>query len=320
MANTTTTQIPAEVNNFYDRNLLLRVIPRFIHNRWAQMRNIPRNSGTALIKFRRYTNLSAATTALTEGITPTGSQLSQTVLTSTALQYGDFVTITDQLDFTSQDPVLLEASDILGDQAGDTLDILTRDILVAGTSVAYGGDATSRVTLAAGDNMTDTLIKKAVRTLKVNKARHLTRMLDATTGVGTVPIRPCFVGLVHPRVTYTVKGLTGFVDVEAYSSTENLMDGEIGKLDEVRFVESTNAKVFAGAGASAEDIYATLIFGSDAYGATKITSQDLTNIVKPFGSGDDPLNQRATSGWKVTHIATILNNDFITRLETTVAA
>lgn len=100
------------------------------------------------------------------------------------------------------------------------------------------------------------------------------------------------------------------------------MEGEIGSYGEVRFIESTNAKVFSGEGAAGIDVYATLIFGSDAYGISRISDEAMKNIVKPLGSAGtaDPLDQRATSGWKATFVAKILNNDFLVRLETCVAA
>ena len=323
MAATTTTQIPAEVNNFYDRTLLYRAIPLFVHTKWAQVRDIPRKVGTLTIKFRRYGNLTAATTPLSEGITPTGSQLSVTDITATVAQYGDFITVTDVLDFSSQDPVLMDAAEILGDQMGDTLDQLTRDILAAGTNVYFGGSGhtlTSQV--AAGEIITTTLILKVVRLLKNNKARRMTKMVNATTGYGTSPLNASYIGICHPNVSYDLKAMTGWVGVEKYASTASVMEGEIGKYDEVRFVETTNAKVFTAGGASGIDVYATLIFGSDAYGTTRISGEAVKNIVKPLGSAGaaDPLDQRATSGWKATFVAKILNDAFLVRVETAVSA
>lgn len=323
MGNTNTTVIPAEVNNFYDRTLLLRAIPLFVHTRWAQIRDIPRKAGTTTIKFRRYGNLVAATTALQEGVTPVGSQLSVTDITATVLQYGDYITITDVLDYESQDPVLMEAAEILGDQMGDTIDQLTRDVLNAGTNVYFGGSGhtlTSQV--AVGEIITDTLVKKGVRLLKNNKARRMTKMVNATTGYGTSPLNASYIGISHPNVSYDIKGFTGFVSVEKYASTASVMEGEIGKYDEVRFVETTNAKVKTGLGAGAIDVYCTLIFGSDAYGTTRISGEAMKNIVKPLGSAGtaDPLDQRATSGWKATFVAKILNDAFLLRIETAVSA
>lgn len=320
---TTTVQIPAEVNNFYDRTLLLRAVPLLVHTRWAQVRDIPRKAGTTTIKFRRYGSLAAATTPLNEGITPVGSSLSVTDITATVLQYGDFITITDVLDYQTQDPVLMEAAEILGDQMGDTLDQLTRDIITAGSNVYYAGTGhTARVEVAAGELITELLVKKAVRLLKNSKARRMTKMVDATSGYGTTPLNASYIGIVHPNTTFDLKAISTFTPIEKYASTASVMEGEVGKLDEVRFIETPNAKVFTGLGAAGIDVYATLIFGSDAYGTTRISGEAMKNIVKPLGSAGtaDPLDQRATSGWKATFTAKILNDAFLIRLEHAVSA
>lgn len=322
MPNTSRTQIPAEVNNFYDRTLLERVMPLLTHLAWAQVRDIPRNAGTSTIKFRRYSNLAVATTPLSEGITPAGSSLSVTDVTATALQYGDFVTVTDVLNYESEDPVLMEAAEVLGDQAAETLDNLGRDIITAGTSVAYGGSGhTLRTQVAAGEKITETLVKNAVLTLKLNNAKKITRMIDPSTGYSTTPINASYIGIVHPSVAvefYTSASFPNFVPVEKYPNKSDVMPGEIGSTNQVRFIETTDAKVFTAGGASSVDVYATIIFGANAYGITRVSGEAMKNIVKPLGSAGtaDPLDQRATSGWKATFVAKILNNAFITRIET----
>lgn len=325
MTATTRTQIPQEVNNFYDRTLLKRALPLFLHTKFAQVRDIPRNGGTNVIKFRRYSNLTAATTPLTEGTTPSGSQLATTEVTATVAQYGDFVTLTDVVQYESPDAVLMETSELLGDQAADTLDQLARNVLVAGTSVIYSDVSVNagRTDIASTDIITTTIIKKAVRTLKNNNAKKITKMVSPSTGYNTTPLNACFVGFIHPNVSYTVKGFTGFVPVEKYPSNQSVMDGEIGTFDEVRFIETTNSKVFVNGGAGAAvDVYATLILASDAYGVSRISGEAMKNIIKPLGSAGtaDPLDQLATSGWKATFVTKILNNAFMTRLETSAEA
>ena len=321
MALTGTQQIPAEVNNFYDRVLLRRAVDVFLHNRYAQIRDIPQNSGTRVIKFRRYSNLSPATNPLTEGQTPAGSQLSTTELTATVQQYGDFVTVTDVVTYTSQDSVLTEAAAILGDQAGDTLDILSREVLNAGTSIQRVNDRVGRINILAGDLIDGLTLRKVVRTLKNNKAKRITRMVMPSNKIGTEPINQAYIAIVHPNVTYTLKTITGFTPVEKYSNHMSVMPDEVGKFDEVRFIETTNAKVFVGEGDSGIDVYSTLVMGTDAYGNSRISGKALQNIVKSKGSAGtaDPLNQRATSGWKAEFVTVILNNDFLFRIESSAA-
>ncbi|PIY96077.1 MAG: N4-gp56 family major capsid protein [Candidatus Kerfeldbacteria bacterium CG_4_10_14_0_8_um_filter_42_10] len=322
MANTTKTQIPDENASFYDRTLLTRAVPFLTYTKYAQIRDIPKNAGTSMIKFRRYGTLAAATTPLSEGITPVGSQLSVTDITATVAQYGDYITLTDVVDMTSEDPVLMEAAEILGDQFGDTTDQLARNIFAAGTGVTYAASAGTRVATVAGDKITGTLVKKVVRTMKNNKARKMTKMVNPDSGYATAPIPACYVAIVHPNTTYDLKDDTAFQPVEKYANKANVMEGEVGAMDEVRFVESTNAKVFAGEGAAGIDVYGTIFFAMNGVGVTRISGEAVKNIIKPLGSGGttDPLNQRSTSGWKSTFVAKILNQDFIHRLEHGVTA
>lgn len=321
MANTTRTQISREVNNYYDRSLLTRAVPLLVHTKYGQGRDIPRKAGTNTIKFRRYGTLTAATTALTEGVTPAGSTAAVTDITATVGQYGDFLTYTDVVDYESPDAILTEFAEMLGDQAGLTLDELARDILAAGTTITYVGQS-SRGAITSSNLITATEVKKAVRTLKGNNARRITRMISASTDVATEPVAAAYIGIISPETWYDLQDETGWVPVEKYASTMKIMEGEVGKLADVRFVETSNAKVFAGAGTGPVDVHATIILAAEAYGITRITGESLKNIVKPLGSAGtaDPLEQRGTTGWKATFVAKILNDDFMVRLEHAVTA
>jgi len=311
MADTTRTQIPIEVNNFYDRALLERAVPAFVHNRFAQVRDIPRNSGTNVIKFRRYGSLTATTTALSEGVTPSGSQLSVTDVTATVLQYGDYVTLTDVVLMETFDPILTETAEILGEQAGDSLDQLCRNVQVAGASAQYASTATTVATVGAAMKLDRAEVKEAVRTLKGNNARPITSMINPSTGYNTTPIDRAFIGIVHPSTTYDLDDATGWIPVEKYPNKGDVMPNEVGSLAGVRFIETSNA--YTTAGTLVTTVYGTLVFGQNAYAQTRISGEALKNIVKPLGSAGtaDPLDQRTTSGWKATYIAKVLNANFI---------
>lgn len=322
MAYTTKTEIPDEISAYYDRTLLERLLPLLVHTKFGQVRDIPRKSGSNTIKFRRYESLSAATTALTEGTTPVGSQLSVTDITADVLQYGDYVEITDVVSMESEDAVLTEAAQVLGEQAALTLDRLARDVLSAGTTVQYADNRANRYLIIASSLPTANEIREAVATLAGNNAHKISRIVNPSTGFNTTPINAAFIGITHPKAVYTYKGLTGWVPVEQYPSQADVMPGEVGALDEVRFIQSSEAKYWAAATASAAvDVYTTLILGKDAYGISRISGEALKNIVKPLGSAGtaDPLDQRTTSGWKATFITKILNDNAMLRLEHSVA-
>lgn len=318
---TDTSIIDPGVANFYDRRLLRKAFPRLIHSLYAQTRDLPSN-GSAVIKFRRYSLLTAATTPLTEGVTPAGSTLSKTDVSATVAQYGDYVTMTDKLMFTTTDPVLSEANSILAQQAGNTLDQLTRDVIIAGTTVQYASTAVARNQITAAMKLNLAEIQEAVRTLKQNNADKITEMIDPSDGVGTQSVDACFIGFVHPNASFDLKNATGFTKVKDYAQPGKALPGEIGTLDEVRFIESTNAKVFTGAGSAGADVYGTLIIGSDFYAQSRIAGEAMKNIIKPLGSGGtaDPLDQRQTSGWKATFVAVRLNESFAVRIEHGVTA
>jgi len=318
MSDTTTTQVPAAVNVFYDRSLLKAARPLLVHLRWAQVRDLPRNQSGA-IRFRRYDLLTAATTALSEGITPSGSQLSITNVDATVAQYGDFVTLTDYLQFTTLDPILTETADLLGQQAGNTLDQIARDVMVAGSTIQYASTATSTDTVSSSMKLTRQEVREAVRTLQGNDARKITRMMNATDGFNTSPINAAFIGIISHSTLYDLKNETGWIPVEEYANPKDAMEGEVGALDDVRFVMTTNAATTTG---SLTTVHLTLILGAEYYGISRISGEAMKNIVKPLGSAGtaDPLDQRATSGWKATFVAKRLNENFAVRIEHAVSA
>lgn len=316
MAFTSTSVVP-HVVAYYDRQLLEKAKPHLVYSWFGQIRDIPMNASDT-IKFRRYGLLSAATTALTEGVTPVGSALAVTDLTATAAQYGDFITLTDELLTETEDPLIMEMNDILGQQAGNTFDQLTRDTLVLGTNIQYASTAVSRQTISSSMKISAAEIREAVRTLKIAEAAKLSEMVNPTTGIGTLPINSAYIAIVHPKTTFDLKSDAAFLPVEQYPSQASVMPGEVGKIDEVRFIETTNAKVFPLAGVGfLVDVYATLIFGANAFGITRIAGKALQTITHPLGDAGsaDPLNQRSTHGWKGYFVAKILNDAWMVRLE-----
>jgi N4-gp56 family major capsid protein len=327
---TTLSQVAPGVQAFYDRNLLTRAQPNDVHGRFGQKRPVPKNSGNQ-IKFRRYSQLAAATTALVEGVTPSGSALSVTDVTSTLLQYGDFVTLTDMVSMTNQDPVVTEATDVLGDQAGTTIDIVRRDVLVAGSNVAYASGVADRLSLV--NKILGADLDKAIRFLKNQNAKYMKEGIPASDKVGTGSVRKSFIGIVHPDVEYDLEQITGYKSVSDYGSQEGLIEDEIGAYKNIRFVSSTNAKIWTNAttattagykatASGSNDVYATLIIAAEAYGLSPLSGEAMSTYVKPLGSAGaaDPLNQRSTVGWKATTITTILNQAWMLRLESLATA
>lgn len=290
-----------EMKTFYDKDIIDNAQAYLVHDQFAQKKNIPANKGK-IIEFRKYDPLPKSLTPLTEGVTPDGKKITVTTITAQVAQYGDYVAISDVLDMTAIDDNLLEANKLLGVQAGETLDTITREVINGGTSVIYSGSKTARNLLTATDALKVLDIKKAERFLKVQKAKK---------------INGSYVGIIHPDVAFDLKNDPEFIEWHKYASPDELYEGEIGKISGVRFVETTEAKIWAQAGASSISVYSTLILGENAYATTALENGGLEMIVKQKGSAGtaDPLNQRATAGWKATKTAEILTQTFMLRIE-----
>ncbi|GHV18410.1 hypothetical protein FACS18949_14300 [Clostridia bacterium] len=301
--------VPAE---FWDDYIIELASPRLVHNQFGQRKPIPPNNGKTIV-FRKYDALPPATTALTEGVTPDGQDMTATDISSMVSQYGGYVAYSDVLDLTAKDGIVRQAVKLISAQAGETLDTVTREVLASGTNVQFGdGTVEARDELTAGDILTVNAVRKAVRTLRAQDAKEF--------GDGY------YVGIIHPDAAYDLMSDPDWKAPHEYVDTENIYKGEIGRIAGVRFVETTRAKVFAAAGAAPEegdapDVYATLIVAENAYGITDVTGGGLHVIIKQMGSAGsgDPLEQRATVGWKALTTAEILVEQYMVRIETCVS-
>jgi len=323
---TGTSDVAVNLQGFYDRNLLERAVPAMIHGRWAQIRPLPPNAGTR-INFRRFGSFAANTTPLTEGVTPSGKKLTTTDIYATIRFYGDFFTLSDVISLTGLDNYLVEGGEVLSEQMGLTADTLDRDVLVAGTSVRYANDVAGRGTVATALSVAD--IKAAVRILEGGNAKKITQQVVAGTKIGTRPIAPAFRAIAHTDCRQDIEALAGFTKVEEYASQEKVDPDEIGAWGNIRFHLTTNSKIWLAEGAlvgvtglvaadsTNVDVYAIVIQGVNAFGSIPLQKGNVKNIIKKMGSAgtEDPLDQRATSGWKMAKVGKILNDDFMVRIE-----
>ena len=304
--NETGNSLTAEMRTYYDDTLLDEAQPNLVHHQFGQKRPIPKGSGKK-IQFRKFSSLPKALTALTEGVTPDGQTLNVTTIEATVVQYGAYVTLSDLLELTAVDPIIAETTKLNGDQAGKTLDTVVRNVLQAGTNVIYAPKTvsgaltpvTSRSGLDTTAVLTVDLIKRAAAMLKAQNAK---------------PISGGYVGIIHPYAAYDLMSDPAWIDVHKYAAPTEIFEGEIGKIGGVRFVETSEAKIYA---QSNNGVFGTLILGADAYGVTEVSGGGLQVIVKQKGSGgtSDPLDQRSTVGWKALEVAEILNNAYMVRIE-----
>lgn len=289
---TTQDSLSDEMKTFYSDYLIDHATPKLVHEQFGQKHPIPKNGGKT-IEFRKYSPLPKLLTPLTEGVTPDGQSLSVSTIEATVLQYGGYVTFSDWLLLTAIDNNLVQATKLLGQQCGATRDTIVREVLNGGTNVVYSGGVSSREDVNTNLCVDD--IKRAVRALKVQNAEK---------------IGDSFVAIIHPDVTYDLTNDPTWQAVKDYDP-KDWYEGEIGKIAGVRFVETTEAKVFEGG------IYSTLVLADNAYGVTEINGGGTEHIVKQLGSAGtaDPINQRATAGWKTSLAAERLVEQYMVRIE-----
>lgn len=297
---TTDSGLSVENKTHYDMTLIDEAAPNLIHDQFGQKKPIPKGGGKE-IEFRKFASLPKATTPLTEGVTPDGKKLSATAIEAEVAQYGDYVVMSDILDLTALDPVVVEATKVCGRQAGLTLDTITRNILHSGTNVYYapkadGTAVESRAGLDATCKLTVDVVRRVAAILKKNNAPK---------------INGSYVAIIHPFASYDLMSDPEWKYPHQYKDTDNIYEGEIGKIAGVRFVETSEAKIYDGG------VFGTLFIADGAYGVTEITGGGLETIIKQLGSAGvaDPLNQRSSVGWKAIKTAEILIDAYLMRVE-----
>jgi N4-gp56 family major capsid protein len=295
-------QLANEDKIFYERALLERLLPELNFYKDAMKKKLPKNSGKT-INFRKFNSLTAPNASLSEGVTPDGNNLDVSKIEAVVAQYGDYVTISDLIQMTGIDPVLTETSELLGEEAGQLVDTKIQEAISTGTNVYFAGGVESRGAVAT--HLTGADIKKLVRKLKNANAK---RFADGFYHMQ-----------IDPSIAYDLMEDDFWVDVSKYAKPEQMVKGELGKMHGMKFFESTNLKTVTEGN---KDIHIAYAYGKDAYACV-----DLENgagkpeiIVKPNGSAgtNDPLNQRASAGWKNCFTAVITQPMALVRVETCV--
>lgn len=296
--------LAAEMKVFYNKTLIDYAEPALVHDQFADKYNIPANGGKT-IEFRKYDSLDKALTPLEEGVTPDGDSLNVTTIQATVDQYGNYITVSDMLKMTAIDNNIVQSLKLLGSQAGRTMDTITRDVLAGGTNVIRVGARESRKDLTSED------------TLKPLNFFQAAAQLEA---MNAPKIDGSYVAIIHPYAAFDVMTSEGWVDAVKYSSATQIFEGEIGKIGNVRFVQSSEAKIWKDETCpTGLAVFGTIVVGANAYATTEVEGGGLETIVKQLGAGDDPLNQRATVGWKGTKVSERLVEQYMVRIESTSA-
>lgn len=327
MASTVYGDISPRTAAYAEKELLKRGLPFLVLEKFGQSKPLPSNS-TRVMKFRRYNALPNTPVTLTEGVTPSSTQLTVTDVTATLQQYGSLTSISDVILDTHEDPTLQEAVALLGEQAAQTIEKMRYGVLRAGTNVLYANGA---LRSAVNTTITLALQRRATRALKRQNARFITSVVRSTPSWGTEAVAPGYVGLIHPDCEADVRSMAGFVPAEKYGSMTP-WENELGKVEDVRYVSSTIFEPFADAGGAkgsmlstsgtSADVYPVLYVAKDAYATIALKGMYALTpmVVNPKPSDSDPLAQRGHVSWKAYQTCVILNDAFMIRAEVAATA
>ena len=299
---TASTGLTPGMQTYYNRELLRTFEPELVHLQFGDEHRMPENSGLVM-NMRKIIPLETNTTALTEGEPGDSVMLTETEVTVKLEQYGEYARCTDKLDLSHLDMNILRKTKLFGDAGARSIDAVVREELATCTNVIYAGGKTSRSALTSADKLTTKELRKAVRKLKKAHAQ--------TFG-------GYYIAIVGPDTFYDLQDDETFVAVSRYQDKEAVYTGEIGRLFGCRIVETTEAKVFEGAGASGADVASVIVLGQYAYGYTSFKGAKPRVIVKPAGSAgtSDPLDQISTVGWKMDGFGVkMLQPEYAVRIE-----
>lgn len=295
---------------YYVKTLLENSEPKLVYAKYGDEQPLPQGNGKRM-QWRKFSKLGKALTPLTEGVTPQGNNLTMSTVDGAINQYGDWIRLSDIVKLTALDNLVVQATKQLGSQAGRTRDTIVREVLMGGTNVRFApkivNSAETAVTLRTGLDATalmtpDLLIKAATD-------------LDAMDNDG-VDGGEAYVAIMHPFVAYDLMRHPEWRDWQIHQNGERLYQHEVGRIGKVHIVTTSEAKIWKGDGCpTGLAVFGVIVLAAHAYGVTELEGAGLEHILKPLGYGEDPLNQRASVGWKCTLGATRLNEDAMVRIE-----
>lgn len=302
---TTVSVLPARVREYYITDLLITAYPMLVHNTFAERYVLPDKSGDTVV-MASYNRLDTVPVPVTDGVIPPGDELTSRIIKAQIQWYMNYVRITNQVEYTVEDQTLNQATRLLAQNMGETLDEITRDVLVSsGVSLlATGGTNTLTPT-----EISQTSIDSVVTTLLTQNTDMISEIIEGTRLINTTPIPDSFFGFIHTEQLTDLKKVSSFVYKSNYSQFQKALPSEWGSTGNIRWLYSSKAfKSLA-----ATPIYANPVVGYQAYGTVHLSSDSGNFYIKPLGSSGafDPANQFGSAAWDHPYAARILNDQFM---------
>jgi N4-gp56 family major capsid protein len=310
---TTTSGLPAPVQQSFSYKLLSVPVPYMIHKIPAMLKSMPRNGGTTL-RMRRYNPLNTALVPLgNSGITPPPQQLTAVDIDAKIDFYGTYVYINEQVTLQNQDPVLNEAAQRLGVSLRQTEDELTRNMLASTASFINCTGGTN------GDNPTEIVrsdVDTLVQTLMGNNAYTVSDNIEGDDKFGTAPVRDAYIAMCNVNLKSTLEAVNGYIPKAQYPYQANVLRPELGSVAEMRFLASSIGSTTANASLLGATVYNILTAGMEAYACIEQDGYSAQFIYRP-PIYDGPLALNVSVGYKFAEVPRITNDAWVINLRST---
>ncbi len=310
---TTTTVLPAPVQQSFSYKLLSVPVPNMIHNIPAMLKQMPRNGGTTL-RMRRYNPLATATVPLgNSGVTPPPQQLTAVNIDAEIDFYGTYIILNEQVTLQNQDPVLNESAQRLGVSLRQTEDELTRNMLASTASFINSTGGTN------GDNPTELTrsdVDEIIRTLADNDGYTIADNIEGEDKFGTAPVRDAYFALGSTRLIGDLENIIGFIAKAQYPSPMHALREEWGSVSNLRFLISSIGSTSVGASNLGADVFNIFCVGMEAYAVVEQDGYSAQFIYRP-PIYDGPLALNASVGYKFAQVPRITNDAWVLNLRST---
>lgn len=312
---TTTTVLPAPVQQSFSYKLLSVPVPNMIHNIPAMLKQMPRNGGTTL-RMRRYNPLATATVPLgNTGVTPPPQQLTAVNIDAEIDFYGTYIILNEQVTLQNQDPVLNEAAQRLGVSLRQTEDELTRNMLASTASFINCTGGTN------GDNPTEITrsdVDEIIRSLADNNAYTIADNIEGEDRFGTAPVRDAYFALGSTQLIGDLENVSGFIAKAQYPSPMHALREEWGSVSNLRFLISSIGSISTGASNLGADVFNIFCVGMEAYTVVEQDGYSAQFIYRP-PIYDGPLALNASVGYKFAQVPRITNDAWVLNLRSTLS-
>jgi N4-gp56 family major capsid protein len=265
--------------------------------------------------------------ALTEGTTPSARTMAYQDVQAVVEQYGVLYSITDKAFDLYEDDIASDMKKQIGETIGLIREMICYGALKAGTNKFFSG-GTDRSTV--DQSLTINLVRKVVKSLQKNHAKRITGILDSSGNYNTKSVEAAYVVYCSTDMAPAIRELDGFVPTADYGNRKLISEGEIGTVEEFRFVLSPELAPYINAGAAVGstglfstgganiDVYPVIVAGEEAWGNVMLRGVDSINPTwVPPGQKDksDPLGQRGYAGAQFYYDSLVLNQGWMAVIE-----